>query len=676
MLAQEMQNTLIEFTKTIDSWIIGEEKELKDLFESEYSENYAPGNAAMIFASVYNYTRDKYHLNRCYDMIRRSIKLLEKRESVSPFCRVFLLHYSLMAILYLPEEEKKSAKKEFGRFYGSYEDDCNQINTNCAALQWGNEVFLSMLGYKKLNKDKIKYLLTFISNGQNHLGFINDSIPSNGIPTDGMPIAYHTFILSILTGVIVATSDSTEYREEYNLTKEIIKKGYVWSSNTLASDATFAMAERSSHQMFTWGALVSTVCFSGSEDSATIKNVYENWLKYKKTDGSYSCTPNYLPHELRTGFETYTHVNMYNTLGFVGIATAEKIISKDLRVSSAPSLSVINKDYHFIDIESGYAFYKKGKNFYGCSLRLHEKKYIPSMQGFHFRLNGKETPLAEPKLLENTDPFNRYLMNSLFEGYILKDTLGKQYFSDSVDNARINQLDYGFELIYEDDLLTCQKRIQVYENKIEWDYTMTPKVDFVDCEHVLPIVVFDGKEGIKSRVLSNKTMNLFWRESQYQISCNKSRKITLSVDQPRNLMSVSGVSTLLKIRINSNIFANQTIQWKTTLRFCNNISNEATYEEKLNAENLELNIVRLEVDKQGPQQIGTSITYTVEATGKQLSYAWYVYKNSERIHVEWYTDLNYFKWAPNEPGVYRILVFVKDFEDNKVTRYSEETTII
>lgn len=673
MIANKLQRTLIEFTETLNSWIVGEENTLIDIFEAEYSENYAPGNATVIYAGVYNYTKDIYYLQKCYDMIKRSIKLLENKQSVSPFCRVFLFHYTLMAIHYLPEIEKNYIKNEFGNFFKNYEDDCRQVNINCAALQWGNEIFLSNLRYKKLDKEKVNQLLQNISNAQNFKGFINDSISENNEQKDGMPIAYHIFILSILINVIVATSDNSEFSNEFDLAKKILKQGINWLSHTYSSDLTFAMAERSSYQMFTWGSLVTIICYSNLFEDTLVNKVLHNWLKYKKSDGSYSCTPNYLPHELRTGFETYTHVNMYNTLALVNLVTAERILSKNLKF---PCDTTCQKNNHFVDYDSGYAFYRREGDFFGCSLRLHDMKYIPALQGFHFRIKGKETPIAEPKLLKNNDLLNTFLMNSLFEGYILKDSEGKLYYSDSTKNATIKELEYGFEFSYDDEVISCRKKIQIIDNKIEWEYNLTPKRDFIKCEHVLPIIVYDGRNSLKSKILSNKTINVHFNNSQYQISCNNARKITVSVEEPRNLLSVSGVSTLIKIYITNSLQTNKSIQWKTSLTYINDVPKEATYEEKLNAENMELRILKLKSNKQGKQRRGTTITYTVEAVGKELSYAWYVYKDNERIHVEWYSNNYYFMWTPNEPGVYRILVFVKDFEDNKVTKYSDEIIIL
>ena len=117
----ELRKILLNFEPVLNSWISQcELGKMNDPFETIYSENYAPGNASVIYASIYNLNRDPDTLRNCYKMIERSVELLKDRNSVSPFCRVFLLHYSLMAIILLPEDERKNVKDKFGAFYSAY----------------------------------------------------------------------------------------------------------------------------------------------------------------------------------------------------------------------------------------------------------------------------------------------------------------------------------------------------------------------------------------------------------------------------------------------------------------------------------------------------------------------------------------------------------------------------
>ena len=80
-------------------------------------------------------------------------------------------------------------------------------------------------------------------------------------------------------------------------------------------------------------------------------------------------------------------------------------------------------------------------------------------------------------------------------------------------------------------------------------------------------------------------------------------------------------------------------------------------------------------DKESPQKLGNTIIWSIKALGDQLEYAWYIYKNGERIDVIWYSADNYMEWTPEEPGTYQIKVFIKDNLENIVTDTSTEFLI-
>ena len=54
------------------------------------------------------------------------------------------------------------------------------------------------------------------------------------------------------------------------------------------------------------------------------------------------------------------------------------------------------------------------------------------------------------------------------------------------------------------------------------------------------------------------------------------------------------------------------------------------------------------------------ITVTTMATGNKIQYAWYVFNDDTRCHVEWYKDINKFTWRAIDKGRYKILAFVKN----------------
>ncbi|GIP32699.1 hypothetical protein [Paenibacillus sp. J2TS4] len=560
-----MKQVLSDFVPVIRSWTVTEYNQLLDPFETHYSENYAPANAAVILSAVYRNERQPELLEQCLAMVRRSVELLRDREGVSPFCRVFLYHYSLMALLQLPESERQSCQLEFGNFYAEYADDCMQVNTNCAALQWGMELFTDSLGYRPADSAKLDNLLSMVELAQLPSHFINDELTHERTSLDGMPIAYHLFTVFILAGTLITIE---RWKPEHNHFREraetIIRRGMQWILRTLAADGTLAMTERSSYQMFTWGAGVALLGITNLKESSIFGKSWDFWLKYKKEDGSYSCTPNYLPHGLRTGFESYTHVNMYNNLAMTGIALADVWLSRG-GGGLTPELSCLEvpEEDQFLDADSGYAFIKRRGQFMGCTLRMHNRKYVPAMQGFHYRLDGVMLPLAEPRLLGYQAKDQRYLSDGLWEGLMLEDEQGQYVYPDTQQNVEAELLENGIRLIWETESLACEKELLMRDREFAWKYKLRLKRSFVSCQQMLPLLIHDGKNELRIQPVSDQQLSLSFGGQQSRLTCEGAVQIGISLT--RSLMSVSGAAALAYVTIPGPYTADSEIEWETRL---------------------------------------------------------------------------------------------------------------
>ncbi|MCZ8510877.1 hypothetical protein O9H85_00160 [Paenibacillus filicis] len=560
---ENMCRVLREFMPVLKSWTVGKEQKMKEPFETEYSENYAPANAAVIYASVYRNHKAAEDLDSLRIMIARSVTLLKDKE-VSPFCRVFIFHYSMMALLILPALERLAFAERYKDFYARYEDDCKQINTNCAALQWGIELFVDALGCRPVDETYLNELLDFVEHGQNEYGFINDEIDPQKTKQDGMPIAYHAFTLFILTGAIAVIENwKPTLISQKTRAEAIIAKGLEWLKHAVSFDGFFAMVERSSYQMFTWGTFVALYSYSGMQMEGFLNRAFENWLPYQHKDGTYGVTPNHLPHELRTGYEGYSHVNMYNNLGLTGIAVAVRILERDITMDSSKVSADLPQNSQFIDVQSGYAFIRRGFDFFGCTLRMHNRKYVPAMQAFHVRLADCRLPLAEAKFEGYRQKDQRFLSEGVWEGYLLTDNEGHKHFPDMTENVQVITTRDGIEMETENEFLYCKKLIALLCNGIEWNYTIKPKRDFLSCEQVLPILLHDGKEGSQVIEKSAQMLHIHYGERKFALSCSASKQIGTSLH--RSLLSVSGVSTKAHLKIEGFCNVGAELRWSTRL---------------------------------------------------------------------------------------------------------------
>ncbi|MBO9608818.1 MAG: hypothetical protein J7639_22880 [Paenibacillaceae bacterium] len=580
----EMQQALHDYMQVIASWMDEDTGAIEDRFDSIYSENYTAGTAGVIFANGYAFSGRPEHRDAALKLIRRAAKVRIKDMNVAPFARMFIYHYAMMALLMLPEEERNRHKAEFADdFLHGEPQDCGTINLNCAALQLGNELFLESLGYRKADAAFMEKLIKLMEEREKD-GFLNDAFDHqdqvNFREHDGMPIAYSIFILFILTAVMAAVGEwNPAYAEMRTRVETLIEKGQSWMNHATSSDGTFAMMERSRHQMFTWGSFLAYNAYAGMADAELFAKAFREWLQYKKEDGTYSMTPNFLPHELRVGYEWYTLVNCYGILGMTGLSVAERIVRRGLHMPQANDRAPLPAHNQYADLRSGYAFVRAGDDFFAANLRLHHGKYGAALSGFHYRLGGVKPPLAEskinPKRIAATPYFQNYDIG-VWEGYLLRDAEGGCAYPDMTATPEVEWVDRGIAMTVEDDNVACRKTIRLTGSGIEWSYKLTAKRAFVSCEHIIPLLMTDGKNGTRlERRLANGWL-VSYAGRRYEIAsaaCDNALRtadavysVQNNLSYERSLLSVSGVSAQLSLVVSSGPLAEgDELAWSTTL---------------------------------------------------------------------------------------------------------------
>ncbi len=86
-------------------------------------------------------------------------------------------------------------------------------------------------------------------------------------------------------------------------------------------------------------------------------------------------------------------------------------------------------------------------------------------------------------------------------------------------------------------------------------------------------------------------------------------------------------------------------------------------------------IVSVKADKTSPQLEGTTITWTCEATGENLEYAWLVKKDGKEVEKTNFASNNSFSYKAEEKGNYQATVTVKDSYGNEVSKESDTFVI-
>ena len=553
MIDEKIVKIIDDAFPALESWIVEDEGSFKmlDYSETAYSENYSAGNAAVIFAFLYKRHNDEKYLDLSHKMLRRGVECCQD-DSVAVFTKIFIVNYSLIALSILYKDQLQEIPSEYKDYYRSFRDDIEPFNINCAALQLAIELLRDMLEIKSSDAKYCGELLEFIQSAQNAKGFINDSVGKVKGVMDGQPIAYHNFILFILTSALSCGRYLGKKNDCAATIEDIVRRGFIWLKNAATSNGFFAMAGRSREQVFTWGTFAAVVSYC-SENRDFLEKTLDYWMEYKEDDGSYCCTPNYLNLNFRAGFEGYTRNNMYNCLALTGMAIAG--VNLENKFSLGEELKL--EDGCFIDYESGYAFAREKENFIGLTLRCHEGGSMPAMHPFHVMINGAKTIIPEAKVTAGD------VNNGLFEGVCLRKE-NATYYPSSNKNIGIEISGNRISMDYSDENFTCSKQIELSSDAITYKYNVTTKKDFDLLKYHFPILLFDGKDRLVQVETEKNLFGLDFAGKKYSLSFSGVEESYTSLQ--RFLSSTSGLATFMECIIKNNVVAGERFRFEIQLK--------------------------------------------------------------------------------------------------------------
>ncbi|WP_053955729.1 L,D-transpeptidase family protein [Inediibacterium massiliense] len=88
-----------------------------------------------------------------------------------------------------------------------------------------------------------------------------------------------------------------------------------------------------------------------------------------------------------------------------------------------------------------------------------------------------------------------------------------------------------------------------------------------------------------------------------------------------------------------------------------------------------LKINSVDIDQKSKQPVHTPLNFSVSAQGSGLVYHWYIFKDSNVVYDGLLSENNSILYTPNEPGVYKGIVYVKDLSGKCISEYSEEIIV-
>jgi hypothetical protein len=342
----------------------------------------------------------------------------------------------------------------------------------------------------------------------------------------------------------------------------IVSRGLTWIDHFVAPDGSFSMTERSRDQFWTGGCLVFLYALRrGGQSAVTLNDHHDWWSRFIKEDGTCSVTPNYFSNALRVGFENYSIMTMYDTLGFSYLLDAADIISADRPMDELPETAAAN-DETFVDEEAGYVHIRRGTSSAGVSLRRHRGGfyggYCPAMGMFNVVIGGGRlrpfpAPCYRVEGLGVSMPIRAagVLSHGVYDG--IRAFRGRANWGlDFTSNAGVSSRDDSLMLTKTFNGLKIVKSVRLTDTSIEisYDFQIDRPLDALLVTH--PILLSDGKTDTALEIRGAEvTMTL--GDETYRLTC--AQGYPWSHHQERYLLSTSGITSQLYITVGRGIRA-------------------------------------------------------------------------------------------------------------------------
>lgn len=547
--------------ENILGWILPGQMRVRDPYQSWEPEQYTPGNAAYVLASCYVWTKKHHYLEAAIGMLRRSIKLLwdDTRYSLH---RWFIWYFATLAYGILRDHVDAETKECWKNALRDPQVPAPH-KLNLMALSIGVEIFHEAYDIAPLDEKQVSEWLATIRNQQTSKGFINDHLRG-----DGMPTAYHiksAAILCAAAAVARTRSDLPRLRFLVEQLDEILRPAVEWVICCVDETGNPAMAERSRHQLFTWGAWQACLAYFGvNPQDKLVRGHNMEWQKYQRSDGTFEITPNHLSPLIRCGYERYSTFSVYNSLNAAFLAIAVQIREGIFLKPATQTIESSCITDLFIDEKAGYVIWRTAEGMLAVCLRTHAYRYMPALTIYHLHFNNRRrSPIANPRwdvlgdhhLSAKEDwsesdggPYIAYWWEDNDGGpvegvFVEKD--GKRLWCDWGQSADVNVIDGSLVLHGERAEFSITRRIRWQNCRLIMEDELNPQMPLDAVAHVFPLVTTDGRSEMTWRGQGNVFEHVLDSET-YRFEALQGGMWDLATR--KSLASTSGITSQLRLR--------------------------------------------------------------------------------------------------------------------------------
>ncbi|MDD2707428.1 MAG: hypothetical protein PHV34_05405 [Verrucomicrobiae bacterium] len=517
-----------------------EDGQMRDPYESVYSENFSPACWSAVAAGLYALTHEKKHLEWAGKWSRRSAVMMRE----SPPLRDYLLGYAAMIFPILqgrvdPSWLEAIRKKHAGTF-AKGKPFCICDEMHIAMLQLIGNVYAPPQGEEGVLEAR-ESLLRALEGRVNSMGFLADD------RDDGHSIPHMLLTCASLAIFLLDEGLDASFRKRI---VNVLAKTSMWHGRFNGANHLPAQANRSFNQMYVYplSALLSFVG-GGKGELERIGAIFKYQGRFTGKNGFPSITPNHLSPYATAGVETN-----YNRLdNDLGVGTLAWTLLLLLGKKGWPGIE--RETWRAVgsvhDNDAGFGVFHQDKNRVFFALRTHRKwSYHLPLQPLSICFSSQEQPpfcgakrsgANNPnlKLIETPS-----LLNPLLDPYfgIYAKRKDGRY---AVMDGRADALSGGgFKFSGKDMELSFDAGLENDSLLLSYDYQTG---GYESAFFAVPVLLWDGKDELNYAIEKNR-VRMDWQGRKYLLEARSSRE-TWALAMERSLATGYGVSGHMVIPI-------------------------------------------------------------------------------------------------------------------------------
>jgi len=517
--------------------------QMRDPYESIYSENFAPPCWSVVAAGLYALTHEARYLEWAEKWIDRSSVMMR----AIPALRSYLLGYAAMVLpilrnrVELPLLERIRQKYADTFVKDAHFGVCGAMHI--AALQLVGNTYVPQ-NDENWFLERRDGVLSVLESRLNPAGFLDDdNCDGNSIP--------HMLLTCASLAIFLLDEDLDKAFK--NRIVNVLAKTAAWYGKFNGDNHIPAQANRSYNQMYVYplAALLGFVG-AGKSESARIDSIFDYQRQFVDCRGRPAITPNYLSPYATAGVET-NYNRLINDLGVGALAWTVLLL---LQKHNWPGINLCTKvvEENFCDEKAGYGVFNRGRNRVFFALRSHRQwQYHLPLQPISICFPSQiHTPFCGAK---RSGVNNQYLklipdaskINPLLDPYF-GIYAGKKNGGYVVMGGKAGVLpDGGYKLAGDDMELSFDVRLE--NNSLLLGY----RYDINGAERAffaVPILLWDGKDELSYEIERNM-VRMAWKGRKYLLGALQfSETWTLAME--RSLSTGYGISGHFVIPIKSS----------------------------------------------------------------------------------------------------------------------------